>query len=74
MTRMVQLAVARDVGEAEEMQELLRAAGIDSELEIAVEHHPSETEDAPQKVLVAEGALEDAQDALEAMTEPDEPL
>ena len=74
MTRMVQLAVARDVGEAEEMQELLRAAGIDSELEIAVEHHPSETEDAPQKVLVPEGALEDAQDALEAMTEPDEPL
>lgn len=74
MTRMVQLAVARDVDEAEEMQELLRTAGIESQLEIAVEHHPSETENAPQKVLVPESSLEDAQNAIEAMTEPDEPL
>ncbi len=74
MTRMVQLAVARDVGEAEEMQELLRTAGIESQLETAVEHHPSETENAPQKVLVPESSLEDAQNAIEAMTEPDEPL
>ena len=54
MTRMVQVAMAGDVTEAEEIQTILRSAGIDAELEAAVEHHPSETEDAPQKVLVPE--------------------
>jgi hypothetical protein len=72
MTRMVQVAVAGDVAEAEELQSILRAAGIASELETAVEHHASATEDAPQKVLVPESSLEAAQDAIEAMTEPDE--
>jgi hypothetical protein len=72
MTRMVQVAVAGDVTEAEELQTILRSAGIDSELEGAVEHHPRETEDAPQKVLVPEGSLEAAQHAIEALTEPEE--
>jgi hypothetical protein len=72
MSRMVQVAVAADVAEAEELQTILRSAGIDSELETAVEHHPRETEDAPQKVLVPESELEAALDAIEAMTEPDE--
>ena len=72
MTRMVQLAVAADVTEAEEIQTILREAGIASELETAVDHHPTAIEDAPQKVLVPESSLEAAQDAIEAMTEPDE--
>jgi Putative prokaryotic signal transducing protein len=72
MTRMVQVAVTGDVAEAEEIQTILRDAGIDSELETAVEHHPSANEDAPQKVLVPESSLEAAQEAIESMTEPDE--
>jgi hypothetical protein len=69
---MVQLAVAEDIGEAEELQAILTAVGIDSELEVAVEHHPSAIENAPQKVLVPESSLEAAQEAIEAMTEPDD--
>jgi hypothetical protein len=72
MTQMVQLTVAGDVAEAEEIQSILNSAGIESELETAVEHHASATEDAPQKVLVPEASLEAAKDAIEAMTEPDE--
>ena len=72
MSRMVQLAVAEDIGEAEELQAILTAAGIDSELASAVEHHPSAIENAPQKVLVPESSLEAAQEAIEAMTEPDD--
>jgi hypothetical protein len=72
MTRMVQVAVAGDVTEAEELQTILTEAGIDSELEVAVEHHPTQTEDAPQKVLVPEASLEAALEAIEALSEPDE--
>ncbi len=72
MTRLVQVVLAEDVTEAEEIQALLQAAGIDSELETAVDHHPTGTEDAPQKVLVAESSLEAARDAIESLTEPDE--
>jgi len=72
MTRLVQVAVAGDVTEAEEIQTILHEAGIEAKVQPAVEHHPSATEDAPQKVLVPESSLEDAQDAIEAMTEPDE--
>jgi hypothetical protein len=72
MTQMVQVAMAGDVTEAEELQEILRSAGIESELEVAVDHHPRENEDAPQKVLVAETSFEAAQHAIEALTEPDE--
>ena len=72
MTQMVQVALAEDVTEAEEIQSLLEAAGIPSELETAVEHHPQETEDAPQKVLVPESELEAAQHAIESLTDPDD--
>ncbi|HSL65890.1 MAG TPA: DUF2007 domain-containing protein [Gaiellaceae bacterium] len=72
--RMVQLTVAGDITEAEEVREILRNAGIESELETAVEHHPASIEDAPQKVLVRESELEAAQEAIEALTEPDELL
>ena len=72
MSRMVQVALAEDVAEAEELQSILQAAGIDAELETAVEHHPRATENAPQKVLVPESSLEAAQHAIEAMTDPDE--
>jgi hypothetical protein len=61
---MVQVAVAGDVTEAEELQEILRAAGIESELSSAL--------DDPLTVLVPESSLEAAQDAIEAMTEPDD--
>jgi hypothetical protein len=71
MRSRVQVALAENVAEAEEIQEILRAAGIEAELETAVEHHPQETEDAPQKVLVPESELEAAQHAIESMTDPD---
>jgi hypothetical protein len=64
MARMVQVAVAGDVAEAEEIQEILRSAGIDSQLHSA--------EDDPLTVLVPESSLEEAQDAIEALTEPDD--
>jgi hypothetical protein len=72
MGAMVQLAVARTLVEAEEMQTILNSAGIPSELEVAVDQHPTQLDDAPQKVLVPEGSLEDAQHAIEAMGEPDD--
>jgi hypothetical protein len=72
MTRMVQVAVAGDVTEAEELEAMLSAAGIETQLEPAVEHHPAETDDAPQKVLVPETSLEAAMHAIESMTDPDE--
>jgi hypothetical protein len=61
---MVQVAVAGDVTEAEEIQTILSAAGIDSELQSA--------EDDPLTVLVPESSLEEAKDAIEALTEPDD--
>ena len=72
MSGMVQVAVARDLTEAEEIQTILHSAGIPSELEVAVEQHPTQLDDSPQKVMVPEASLEDAQHAIEAMTDPDE--
>ncbi len=72
MTRMVQVAVAGDVTEAEELESMLRAAGIDAQLEPAVEHHPRAVEDSPQKVLVPETSLEAALHAIESLSDPDE--
>jgi hypothetical protein len=69
---MVQVALAEDITEAEEIQAILGAAGIESVLETAVDHHPSATEDAPQKVLVSESTLEAARHAIESMTDADE--
>ena len=50
--------------EAEELQELLRDAGIVAEI-------AAETDDDPLKVLVPEDSLEAAEDAIEA-AEPDD--
>ena len=72
MSGLVQVALAESVAEAEEIQDILRAAGIEAELETAVEHHPRAVEDAPQKVLVPESELDAARDAIESLTEPDE--
>jgi type III secretory pathway lipoprotein EscJ len=66
MTSMVQVAVAGDVTEAEEIQAILVEAGIESEL------RPEEDADA-LAVFVPEGSVDLAQDVIEAMTEPDEP-
>lgn len=65
MTEMVQVALAGDVTEGEELQELLRAAGIDAVLE------PEDEADA-LKVLVPEESLDDALDAIEALSEPED--
>jgi hypothetical protein len=64
MTELVRVAVAGDVAEAEEIQEILRAAGIQAEL--------ADGEDDSVTVSVPESSVEQAQDAIEAMTEPDE--
>ena len=63
MTQMVQVALAGDVAEAEELQELLKAAGIEATIE------PEDEADG-LKVMVAEGDLDTALDAIEALTEP----
>ncbi len=65
MSGRVQVATAGDIAEAEEMQEILRNVGIDSSIEQSPE------EDAVN-VLVPEAELESAQDAIEALTEPDD--
>jgi hypothetical protein len=72
MTRMVQVAVAGDVTEAEELESMLRSAGIDTQLEPAIEHHPREVEDGPQKVLVPEASLEAAIHAIESLSDPED--
>jgi hypothetical protein len=64
MTGMVRVAVAGDVAEAEEIQEILRSAGIDAEI--------ADGEEDSVTVSVPEGDVEQAQDAIEAMTEPDD--
>ena len=66
------MAVAGDVTEAEILQEALSAAGVDSQLEPAVEHDPEALDDPPLKVLVPETEVELAQDALEALSESEE--
>lgn len=72
MTRLVQVAVAANTAEAEEIESILQAADIEYELECAVETGPNTKEDAPQKVLVPESRMEDALEAIEAMSEPDD--
>jgi len=72
MTRLVQVAVAANTAEAEEIESILQAAGIEYELECAVETDPASNEDVPQKVLVPESRMEDALEAIEAMSEPDD--
>ena len=64
MTELVRVAVAGDIAEAEEIQEILRSAGIDAQL--------NDGEDDSVIVSVPEASVEQAQDAIEAMTEPDD--
>jgi type III secretory pathway lipoprotein EscJ len=64
MTGMVRVAVAGDVTEAEEIQEILRSAGIDAEI--------ADGEDDSVIVSVPESTVEQAQDVIEAMTEPED--
>jgi type III secretory pathway lipoprotein EscJ len=64
MTDKVRVAVAGDVAEAEEIQGILRSAGIEAEIE--------DGEDDSVTVVVPEADAEQAQDAIEAMTEPDD--
>ena len=71
---MAQVAMAANVAEAEEIETILRAAGIPSELHPAVEHHPRALDDPPTQVLVPEEQLVEAQEAILALTEPDEPV
>jgi hypothetical protein len=72
VTRLVQVAVAGDVTEAEELQTILLSAGIEASFEVAAEHDPAAHDDPPLKILVADGDVEAARDAIEALTEPDE--
>lgn len=65
MEPMVQLAVASDVTEAEQIEDLLRQVGIEPRLEA------SDEADAV-KVLVPESELETAEEALEALTESED--
>jgi hypothetical protein len=65
MTSMVQVAIAGDATEAEEIQAILAEAGIESQLE------PEDEADAIA-VFVPDSKVDLAQDAIEAMTEPDE--
>ncbi len=71
MSALAQLALAETVADAEELVAMLSEAGIDAQLEPAVEHHPRDVEDIPQKVLVAEEDLEAAKDAILAFSEPE---
>jgi hypothetical protein len=64
MTGMVRVAVAGDVAEAEEIQEILRSAGIDAEI--------ADGEEDSVTVSGPEGDVEQAQDAIVAMTEPED--
>ena len=64
MTELVRVAVAGDVAEAEEIQEILRSAGIDAEI--------ADGEDDSVTISVPESSVEQAQDAIEAMTEPED--
>lgn len=72
MTQLVQVAVAGGVAEAEEMQSILLTAGIESKLEPAVDHDAAVPDDPPLRVLVADGDVQAARDAIEALTEPDD--
>lgn len=64
MTGMVRVAVAGDITEAEEIQEILRSVGIEAEI--------ADGEDDSVAVSVPESSVEQAQDAIEAMTEPED--
>jgi type III secretory pathway lipoprotein EscJ len=65
MSELVQVAVAEDASEAEQIQALLEDAGIDAQVA------PDEESDA-LKILVREDAVEAAQDVIELAPIDDE--
>ena len=67
MSEMVQVALAQDPIEAEEIQALLDEHGIESEVQ-------PDGESDGLKVLVAESAVEAAQDAIELPSESDDAI
>jgi hypothetical protein len=71
MSALAQLTIAETVADAEEVLAILSEAGISAHLEPAVEHHPREVDDIPQKVFVPEQDLEAAKDAIIALGEPE---
>lgn len=71
MTDWVQVTVAGDVTEGEELQRILEAAGIESELHSAVAG-AEEHGDEPLRILVHADHVDAARDAIEALSEPDE--
>jgi hypothetical protein len=72
VTRLVQVAVAGTVSEAEELQSILHAAGIDASLDPGEEHDSQALDDPPLRIYVDEERVQEARDAIEALTEPDE--
>ena len=64
MREKVQVAIAGDVAEAEDMQAILQASGIDSEIDTGGDEGLS--------LFVAEQDVAAALDALEALSEPDD--
>jgi len=64
MREKVQVAVAGDITEAEEIQAILQTAGIESEIETG--------QDEGMSLFVAEEDAAGALEALEALTEPDD--
>ena len=72
MSELVQVAIAGDVTEAEVIQGLLDGAGIPAVLEPAEDEVGTDREHV--RVLVAEGDVEVARDAIEALSEPDDEL
>ena len=67
MSELVQVALAQDPIEAEEIQALLDEAGIPSEVQ-------PDGETDGLKVLVGEDAVEAAQDAIELSSESDDAI
>jgi hypothetical protein len=65
MSELVRAAIAGDIAEAEEMQQILRNAGIESSIEQMPE------EDAVV-VLVPEDELDEAKEAIEELTDLDD--
>jgi len=71
VTDWVQVTVAGDVTEGEELQRILAAAGIESEVQSAVAG-AEEHGDEPLRILVHAVHVDAARDAIEALSEPDE--
>ena len=72
MTRLVQVALAEDVTEAEEIQAILETAGITRSSRRRSSTIPARRRTHRRRFSSPESSLEAAQHAIEAMTDPDE--